>query len=173
MPIGGGELSAGHLTPVEWEFRTSNESPGTLRDRFAREVYYRFPISQPKLVMTATSLDENRHVRTLTFIPKNPAGNVKVWIGNTILDHIAGELLQLEPTEYTPGKHFAEVGRVSSTNGRSVLIPTPFPTERKPPAGRMTTGPTISNPMNPLDPANRLNPHRNPDGGFCGPDGQP
>jgi len=162
MPLGGGDLSAGHLTPIEWEFRETSEDAAILRDRFAREVYYRFPLSTATIVLTTTTLDAKHQTRTMTFTAKNRADKtVRLWIGNTPDTHITGEILGLEPIEYTSGSHFAALKRVVAEASEAIdaIYPTPFPTMLRAP-GVVARGGSAGD-------------KRSPDGGYCGPAGTP
>jgi hypothetical protein len=158
MLLGGGALSAGHLTPIEWEFRETAESAATLRDRFAREVYYRFPLQDSTLVVNLRSLATNA-TRTLTFkrinagVSPGDSGDLRIWIGNSPEQSIEAEMQGLEPLQYSAGYHFTTLRMVSTPNHP---FATPHPTVLGVPPGA-AIGATVSD-------------GRNPDGGYCGPD---
>lgn len=129
LRFGGGILSAGRLSRVQWQF-VIPEKP-TYIDYFAEEVSYSdFLAAEDKLVIKVLDLTTEREITTLQFTSRDDrsdgSNDIVIFIGNNTEQGIKEGFLRRSDENAQPsdGRHMVFLNQVASPH---VRIPAPIP----------------------------------------------
>jgi hypothetical protein len=141
MQLGTGSISAGKLLDDQWTMRIvggPHDGEDTPPANYAREVIYSgFPHDGDGLTIVMKDFDTGEE-RVLVFTPRNGAPDVKLWIGNNIMEDLDDVLRGTQPKhiDITEAEHFAHLNEIADPALGAGPIPKLVP---KPPGAGLET----------------------------------